>query len=216
VKSLDAVFLLRTTPKFSGRVGGASTVTSRPNITSQQLSAGSGSSSRSIGTAQVPIAGHTTVGGGDSRGESLDSTPSPCNLSIQAPYASRPRGAKSVKIRAALESEHDKMSKALDGVGAAIRKPARAKARSANVAIKLRALQLLNLPQADLSTRLEEIMAEADCIDIEPTTQPQRQSGEYSVLASFPKRDILVSRHADLEVTKDNDRGMYFEHDAEE
>jgi hypothetical protein len=88
VKSLDAIFLLRTTQKFSGCVGGSSSITSRPNITSQQVSAVSGSSSRTIGSAKVPFAGHITVEGGDSRGESHDNNPSPCNLSTQAPYAS--------------------------------------------------------------------------------------------------------------------------------
>jgi hypothetical protein len=59
-------------------------------------------------------------------------------------------------------------------------------------------------------------MAGADRIDADSTTQPQLQSGDGSVLVSLPTSDILVSRHADLEVTKNNDSGIYFEHDAEE
>jgi hypothetical protein len=103
--------LLRTEPKFSGSIGGASTVTSRPKNTSQQVSAGSCSSSRSTSSAQVPFACNITIQRGDSRGEYHDNNPSPCNLSIQSPYSSRPRGAKSVKMRAAVEPEHDKMQR---------------------------------------------------------------------------------------------------------
>jgi hypothetical protein len=59
-------------------------------------------------------------------------------------------------------------------------------------------------------------MAEADTIYAGPTTHPQLQSREDSVLVSLPTRNIPVSRHADLEVTRDNDREIHFEHDAED
>jgi hypothetical protein len=57
---------------------------------------------------------------------------------------------------------------------------------------------------------------EAESIYAELTTHSKHQSRKDSVLVSLPTRTILVLRHEELEFTKDNDRGMLFENDAEE